>query len=408
MTTRTELPHFLAVDFYCGAGGTTRGLIDAGGYAIAGVDKDPACGETYRRNNRNRTLDEAEPKFIQKDMFPSSTEYPDGQQDEILDELRKLIASKRADAEARAGTKLPLLFAVCAPCQSFTKFVQRHMTDARIEGRKRDRKLLAQAFGFIRELRPDMVLSENVAGIERGQYGQIWKDFKNYLRGIGYRVGDDEINARRFDVPQQRRRSVIIAIKASTYERVNQDLQVPRGNVDKAPTVKSAIGELPSLTPGERHSTDSSHRCRNLSKINQQRLNAVAPGEPNFGFPDELKLPCHRRLDAKGKRGFGDVYTRVHPDRPAPTITTRFHSVSNGRFGHYDIEQPRGLSLREGAILQSFPDDYEFHAEGMDVIARMIGNAVPPKVAERLARHLYDEWQAEQTLNTIPSRGSPP
>ena len=131
----------------------------------------------------------------------------------------------------------------------------------------------------------------------------------------------------------------------------------------------------------------------------------MAPGEPNFGFADDLALPCHRRLDVKGKRGFGDVYTRVHPDRPAPTITTRFHSVSNGRFGHY--EQDRGLSLHEGALLQSFPPGYEFHAEGMDTAARMIGNAVPPKLAECLARHLYDAWREEQSLPADATRGRP-
>ena len=407
MITQPDLPKFLAVDFYCGAGGTTRGLIDAGGYAIAGVDKDPACGETYRRNNRNRTLDEAEPEFIQKDMFPRSIEYPDGQQDEILDELRKLIASKRADAEAHAGTKLPLLFAVCAPCQSFTKFVQRHITVARSKGRARDRNLLAQAVVFIEEFRPDMVLSENVAGIERGRYGQIWSEFKDKLTELGYRIGSDEVNACHFDVPQRRRRSVIVAVKAYTPSRAYQNITVPRGDPDKTLTVASAIGRLPFLSAGGKDSIDSNHRCRKLTAINQSRLRAVDPGEPNFGFPDELKLPCHRRLDAKGKRGFGDVYTRLRPDRPAPTITTRFHSVSNGRFGHYDKEQARGLSLREGAMLRSFPIDYEFYADGMDAVARMIGNAVPPKLAERLAQYLYDVWQEEQTLRAVSSQGSP-
>ena len=82
----------------------------------------------------------------------------------------------------------------------------------------------------------------------------------------------------------------------------------------------------------------------------------------------------------------------MRPDRPAPTITTRFHSVSNGRFGHYDPDQVRAISLREGAALQSFPNDYEFHASGMDVAARMIGNAVPPKLAAFMAGHLADVW----------------
>ena len=94
------------------------------------------------------------------------------------------------------------------------------------------------------------------------------------------------------------------------------------------------------------------------------------------------------------------MYTRIHPDRPAPTLTTRFHSVSNGRFGHYDDDQVRGLSLREGAALQSFRDDYEFYGDSMDAIARMIGNAVPPKLSAYMATLLLGFW-ADRT--TVPS-----
>ena len=83
----------------------------------------------------------------------------------------------------------------------------------------------------------------------------------------------------------------------------------------------------------------------------------------------------------------------MHPDRAAPTLTTRFHSISNGRFGHYDEEQVRGLSLREGAALQSFNDKYKFHGESMDTIARMIGNAVPPKLSAYMAKWLMGQWR---------------
>ena len=395
MNGQARVPDFLAVDFYCGGGGTTRGLIDAGGYVIAGIDKDLACHDTYRLNNRNQTLDQAEPAFIHKDMFPTSSEYPDGQQEELLDELTKLLACHRMRA-----TGVPLLFSVCAPCQSFTKFVQRSMTDAKTAVRERDRNLLSQALVFIKQFHPDMILSENVATIERGKYSQIWKDFKTELRHQGYRVGSGVIDASRFDVPQNRRRSIVIAIKAAQPERANLDLSVPAGSESEPQKVREVIGDLPPLQAGERDESVPNHQCRNLSGINRRRLLAVNPGEPNFSFPDELALPCHRRLEDIGKRGFGDVYTRVHPDRPSPTITTRFHSVSNGRFGHYDENQKRGLSLREGALLQSFPADYEFYANGMDAIARMIGNAVPPNLAKHMAKYLYKIWREECSLVT--------
>ena len=103
-------------------------------------------------------------------------------------------------------------------------------------------------------------------------------------------------------------------------------------------------------------------------------------------------MPCHTRLNKTGKRGFGDVYTRMRPDRPAPTITTRSQSISNGRFGHFDESQVRGLSLREGARLQSFEEGYEFFGTGMDNIAKMIGNAVPPKLSAYMAGWLLGLW----------------
>ena len=123
MSIQATIPNFLAVDFYCGAGGTTRGLLDAGGYVIAGIDKDEGCKETYLYNNGNDTLDGDEPAFLALDMFPYSDDYPQGQRQEVLDRLDNLIPMYREEA---AG--VPLLFAICAPCQSFTKFVQRRMT----------------------------------------------------------------------------------------------------------------------------------------------------------------------------------------------------------------------------------------------------------------------------------------
>ena len=183
------------------------------------------------------------------------------------------------------------------------------------------------------------------------------------------------------------------------------DLSIPGHDPGAIPSppVKDAIGHLPTLEAGETCDSVSNHVCRNLTEVNRWRLQSVRPGEPNFGFSEtpfgDLSLDCHRRLDGTGKRGFGDVYTRIHPDRPGPTVTTRFHSVSNGRFGHY--EQVRGLSLREGAALQSFTDDYKFYGDGMDGIARMIGNAVPPRLSAYMAQWLMDLWHDRiQTIDT--------
>ena len=389
----SRLPKFLSVDFYCGAGGTTHGLLDAEGYVICGIDKDASYQETYQRNNRNSRLDQEEPRFLAYDMFPASDDYPKGEQHKIWEELRDLIPHYRAAAQG-----VPLLFVICAPCQSFTRFVQRQLTEERTEGRNRDLDLLAQTIEFIVEFKPEMVISENVASIRTGKYRHVWAKFERALHDLGYAVNEDRVCASQFGVPQYRRRSVMLALR-------NDDLvgHMPKPSIPHsdpvAPTVstRQAIGHLPTLEAGEHSKNVPNHACRNLIEINKQRLMSVAPGEPNWGFAEspygDLSLACHRRLEAKGKRGFGDVYTRMHPERPAPTMTTRFHSISNGRFGHYDETQIRGISLREGAILQSFPDDYVFYGHGMDAIARMIGNAVPPKLSAFMANWLFQLWQ---------------
>ena len=390
-------PKFLAVDFYCGAGGTTRGLLDAGGYVICGIDNDEANRETFQRNNHNNHLDESEPLFLALDMFPESDNYPEGQQEEVRVELGKLIRQYR-----RMAPELPLMFVVCAPCQSFTRFVQRKMTPERTKGRERDLDLLSQTVGFIKEFQPEMVISENVSNIRRGSHKKVWSDFEKALLELEYIVGEDSVCASDFGVPQMRRRSVLLALKAKKGRTSSVELSVPRCDPDtNRVSVRGAIGHLPELKAGERNDDIPNHACRNLIEKNQQRLMSVEPGEPNFKLSDtpfgDLSLDCHRRLSDNGQKGFGDVYTRIHPERPSPTITTRFLSISNGRFGHYDKEQVRGLSLREGAILQSFPDSYEFYSNNMDTVARMIGNAVPPKLSEFMATWLYEKWSESRS-----------
>ena len=400
MSERTRMPDFIAVDFYCGAGGTTRGLIDAGGYVICGIDKDETNRTTYRDNNRNTTLDERKPRYLALDMFPSGPDYPAGQQQEVWDVLRVLIPRFRA-----AAPSTPLLFVICAPCQSFTRFVQRRLSADRTESRDRDLNLLSQTIGFIGEFRPEMIISENVATIKTGKYSHVWNDFEKELRNLGYAVGEDRVCASRFGVPQYRRRSVLLAIQNEIGGNLALDLPVPTVDPDaQRLSAREAIDHLPVLEAGGKSDDFTNHVCRNLTEVNRRRLMSVKPGQPNWGLAEtpfgDLSLPCHRRLAAKGDKGFSDVYTRMYPDRPAPTLTTRFHSISNGRFGHYDERQVRGLSLREGANIQSFEDEYEFHGESMDAVARMIGNAVPPKLSAYMAKWLVGIWRDRSDIES--------
>src|SRR5437016_10953538 len=124
------IPRFLTVDFFCGAGGTTRGLIDASGYVIAGIDKDERCRSTYIKNNKNKTLDRLKPHFLNYDVFPKASRYPTGKQEELFAALEELIPTYRAKARG-----IPLLFAICAPCQPFTELSRKELTDERKAGR---------------------------------------------------------------------------------------------------------------------------------------------------------------------------------------------------------------------------------------------------------------------------------
>src|SRR5262249_1612099 len=153
-------PRFIAVDFFCGAGGTTRGLIDAGGYVIAGIDKDARCEQTFVENNINTTLDYAQTRFLRYDIFRKSPEYPAGRQKELFSQLDDLI-----DYYRRRAPKAPLLFAICAPCQPFTKLSRKKMSRKRQAARARDMNLLHEACRFVAKYEPELVLSENVAGI---------------------------------------------------------------------------------------------------------------------------------------------------------------------------------------------------------------------------------------------------
>lgn len=403
-------PTFLAIDFFCGAGGTTRGLIDAGGYVMAGIDKAIDCRDTYLENNVNSFVDYSTPRYLRYDIFPESDSYPAGQQNLLMDRLDSLIAFYRARVP-----KAPLLFAICAPCQPFTRLSRKELSDKRQEGRRRDSNLLREALKFVARFRPEMVLSENVGGIKDARYGGIWDEFRAALAELGYLTGSKIVCTSRFGIPQFRRRSILLAARAELVKTerladlVRRELLVPESDPGALMmTVRDAIDHLPPVRAGETHPDIPNHRTRTLSDLNLRRLSSALPGESNAYMENtpfgDLSLECHRKVnDRLSQRCFSDVYTRMHPDRPSPTITTKCHSISNGRFGHYDVNQVRGISLREAAILQSFPPDYVFHpADQIEPLARMIGNAVPPKLASFFADYLVKSIDAEVSLSERP------
>jgi DNA (cytosine-5)-methyltransferase 1 len=385
---------FLAVDFFCGAGGTSRGILDAGHSVLAGIDFDPVYGDTYTANNVNE--DGVPALFLNLDLRPATRGYPAGQRDEAVAVLDGLLGG------ARRATSRPLLFVFCPPCQPFTS-VNRGKLSANVEtSRNLDRGLLYHSIGYVDRFRPEAVICENVSGIRDRKYGAVWSHFQSALAGLGYHVGSALVDTANFGIAQTRKRSILIAVRqdafigGAAHFAPDDSLLVPENDPHAASmTVRQAIGHLPRIQAGETHHLDGDHRASSVSEINRLRLAAAPEGCTNEHFTGtELEIGCHSRLrsrmDKGGRRsgGYTDAYTRLYADRPSPTITTKCFSFSNGRFGHFDVTQHRALSIREAACLQSFPEDYRFLTGSISTAAKMVGNAVPPKLAGFFAGYL--------------------
>lgn len=321
-----------AVDLFCGAGGLTHGLQLAGVPVVAGVDLDPACRYPYEANNGAQ--------FIERDIHQLSA----------------------AELQALFGDARFTVLAGCAPCQPFSTYTQRYA------GRGADGRwgLLYEFSRLATATRPDVIAMENVPSLQRHA---VFADFAAALERRGYWVRHAVVESWRYGVPQVRRRLVMLASRHGPLALVEPTHAQPR-------TVRQVIGRMERLAAGEAARRDPVHVASRLSAQNLRRIRASSPGGTWREWPPELIADCHR---ADSGRTFGGVYGRMSWDAPAPTITTQCYGYGNGRFGH--PSQDRAISLREAALLQSFPRRYAFVPEGeavsIRVVGRLIGNAVP-------------------------------
>ncbi len=334
-----------ALDFFCGAGGLTRGLSDAGIEVVAGFDCDDRCRATYEHNNPKA-------RFVCKD-------------------IRDITLSDLAHLTSRSSFG-DMLFVGCAPCQPFSK--------QRKNGEKVADATLLREFGrLVEAARPGMVLVENVPGIARVPGFSTYRRFIGLLSRCGYRYVYRVLDAKHYGVPQTRRRLVLIA---SLY--FFPSLPEPRFGSTAGPfkTVRQAISHFPSLQAGCTDTDVPNHAAARLSELNSERIRySPQNGGGRLAWPEHLRLNCHRNPCIV----YSDTYGRMAWDRPAPTLTGKCRSISNGRYGH--PEQDRAISLREAAALQSFSDDYVFFGTQTH-IAKQIGNAVPVRMAEELGKHI--------------------
>lgn len=337
-----------AIDFFCSGGGMSYGMQQAGIKILAGIDYDKSCETTYKSNIKGA-------EFIHADVF-----------DLQVKDLQDKLSLKKNDDD--------LVLIGCSPCQ-FWSIINTDKSKS-----KRSSNLLKEFKRFVEQLKPGYVVVENVPGVLRRQEESGLNDFISWLEKNKYTVHHKIHEVSEFGVPQHRKRFTLIANRVT-----NKEIEPLKVNGNKL-TVRDVIGVengFPKINAGHRDSTDFKHTVAGLRDINVKRLSLT---EHNGGTRmsyvnnETLAPKCHQ-----GKTdGFRDVYGRMWWDKPSPTITTKFFSISNGRFAH--PEENRAISLREGATLQSFPKNYIFKTKSIEKTARMIGNAVPPKYAEAIGK----------------------
>lgn len=337
---------FKAIDFFCGGGGMTCGLRQAGIDVVAGVDFDASVGPTYEYNNPGSAFVNSDIKRLRSTYFE-----------------RKFGVQRNDDFLIMVG---------CSPCQYYS-IINHDTTKSKLS-----KDLLMNFARFVDYYRPGYILVENVPGIMTSN-DSILPQFLKKLDKMGYiHVVKDVINMSEYGVPQSRRRFSLIA---SRLDGVKLSLPEKDNHIS---ILSEFIGEahgFPKIEAGHRDKTDFMHSTAALDAISLERMR-LTPHDGGsrlaWAGDERLQLKCYIGRDDC----FRDNYGRMSWRKPAPTITTRFSSVSTGRFAH--PEEDRCISIREGATLQTFPRDYVFKTTNMATAAKIIGNAVPPEYARRL------------------------
>ena len=342
-----------AIDFFCGAGGLTRGLLDAGISVVAGIDNDVRIRKTYESNNRPS-------RFIASDI-----------RDVNIGVLRK---------ELDISPKDPTLYAACTPCQPFSTLNTMRAADRR-------KSLLLDFAALVDQAPPDFIIVENVPGLGASVGKEIYREFERTLKGHGFLLDADMLDAKDFGVPQTRKRFLLVASRHGCP-------YLPRPiTKERFKTVGDAIRRFPAIAHGERSHSHKNHVARKLPPHHQRIVEAVPldGGSRRDVADTSILLKCHQ----KNPKAHKDVFGRMAWDRPAPTLTCRCTDVYCGRFIH--PEQHRGISLREAAALQTFGDQYEFFGDSMLELARQIGNAVPVRLANLLGASVVQAQSGQST-----------
>jgi DNA (cytosine-5)-methyltransferase 1 len=331
------------IDLFCGVGGLTHGFVREGFKVLVGYDSDASCKFAYESNN-------AGTKFIHK-------------------EIEKTESKEIAGKYRRSGARI---LVGCAPCQPFSLYTVKQQKDEKW-------KLLLEFQRLIADVRPEVISMENVPELSRHP---VFQEFVIALSELGYHVSYSVVFCPDYGVPQSRKRLVLFGSRFGQLNIIKKTHPKSRWR-----TVRKAIARLAPIKAGERSLTDRIHQARKLDPTNLERIRSTPAGGSWSDWPKRLQLDCHLRSSGKTYRS---IYGRMKWDMPAPTLTTHCTGIGNGRYGHPD--QDRAISLREAALLQSFPRGYKFvHPKEKvhnKLVSRHVGNAVPVRLGRVIARSI--------------------
>ena len=355
-----------AIDLFCGAGGLTLGLKRAGFNVVAGIELNAEIAKTYKANHPTT-------KLLIKDVREISGK-----------EILELTGLKEID-----------LVAGCPPCQGFTTLTTKyHRKDPRND-------LVLEMARLIEEMMPKIVMMENVPGLtSRGK--PLLDEFVERLESLGYLVNKDILQMADYGVPQSRRRLVLLAGNGF-YIPLPKRTHCYKGDKKRGLkpwlTLADVIKNMEKpVTLSEAKERGTPHKfnwhvVRNLKEISIERLKTLKAGGNRSSLPTELRPKCH----IKSNKGFQNVYGRLSWEQIPPTITSGCTTPCMGRFGH--PEELRTISIREAALIQTFPKHYKFDTEYMDTACDLVGNALPCLFARKVATTCIDAM--EKNINLL-------
>ncbi|MCQ4333305.1 DNA cytosine methyltransferase [Natronomonas sp. F2-12] len=358
------------VDLFCGAGGLSHGFQSAGFDVIAGVDNEAKFKQTFEENH-NATFVEADLESI------------------TGGEILSTLSLDPGDVDVLIGGP---------PCQGFS------LAGATTTPGDERNFLITQFIKAVYQIKPEWFVMENVPRITTMEDGAVLKYLLSQFDKIGYSVSHSILNSVHFGVPQRRKRAFFVG------NANGRDLSLPEGSYResakqqtlfdqknrKPRTVEDAFSDLPAICPGE----SATEYATSPQGSYQKYLRSETPELRNHQAPAHGDSVINRIKRAEqGKRIPYDSWSqkrRLEDDEPAPTLLAGPRPTYH--FAH--PTQHRGLSVRERARLQSFPDHFTFYGP-VAKQRQMTGNAVPPLVSEAVAASILTAEQEEEITDII-------